>query len=278
MATIAILITCYNRVQTTLQCLKCLFACDRPDGLMVDVWLVDDNSPDHTGEVIQETYPGVHVIFGSGSLYWCGGMRLAWKTAAEHNDYDAFLWLNDDTFLFADALSILLRDVNNNVANKGDIGIIVGAVCDSETGKTTYGFTGDPPRSPNGTLSPIQNETINGNVVWVSRKTWQSIGGLRDCFTHSMGDTDYGIRALKKKIPIWLTEKHIGVCYANKGKRWNENTQSLGTRWKMLHSPKGCPPREFLQLVKVAHPLSWPKYMLKLYWSVLLPKTPLDYR
>jgi glycosyltransferase involved in cell wall biosynthesis len=48
---IAVLMTCYNRVQTTLQCLSHLEkAMADVVGATFDIWLVDDNSPDRTGE------------------------------------------------------------------------------------------------------------------------------------------------------------------------------------------------------------------------------------
>jgi GT2 family glycosyltransferase len=269
---VAVLMTCFNRVETTLDCLDNLFACEQPVGVDFDVWLVDDASPDGTGAKVKERYPEVNVLQGSGKLYWCGGMRLAWDAAVRAGDYDAFLWLNDDTHLNSDALRIFIDAAAEAERLTGDAGIVVGATCDPETKKTTYGVTGNPPRSPDGTLSPVKNETINGNAVWVSKKTWQQIGGFRSCFTHAMGDTDYGVRALKKNIPVWLTPKHIGTCQANRGPRWDDPALSFLKRWKLLHSVKGCPPIEFMQLVRVAHPWSWPLNVLKLYARVLLPR------
>jgi len=270
---IAVLITSYNRVQTTIRCLKHFAECIKPAGYGFDIYHVDDNSPDRTGEMIAEQFPEVRQVKGSGSLYWCGGMRLAWETAVRTKDYDAFLWLNDDTFLYPDALQIFTNASEAMVRQTGDAGIIVGATCDPATQRTTYGFTGTPPRSPDGTVSPMRNsETMNGNVVWVSRKTWQCLGGFRACFTHAMGDTDYGVRAVKSGVSVVLAPTHVGTCKGNAGKRWDDPSLSFWARWRTLHSAKGCPPWEFMQLVRIAHPRSWPKYVLKLYWRLLFPR------
>jgi GT2 family glycosyltransferase len=268
---IAVIITCFNRVETTLCCLNNLFACERPDDVYIDVWLVDDASPDGTGEKVKDLFPSVNVIEGTGKLYWCGGMRLAWGLAANAKVYDAFLLLNDDTCLFQSALLVFDQAIKTAEQTCDDAGIIVGAVCDPESGKTTYGASGNPARAPDGTLSPIFDETINCNATLVSRKTWSKLGGFRECFTHAMGDTDYGVRAVKNKIPVWLTPVHVGTCRKNTGPRWNDPKMPLIRRWKLLHSYKGCPPWEYIHLARMIHPWAWPLYMVSLYRRVLFP-------
>ena len=94
----AILMTCYNRVGTTLRCLERLkVAAARIADAQFDVWLVDDASPDQTGEKVKAAYPEVNVIQSPGNLFWCKGMRLAWdKAVASGIKYDFYLlptWL-----------------------------------------------------------------------------------------------------------------------------------------------------------------------------------------
>ena len=58
---IAILITCYNRVETTKECLKhCFNSLSLIDNFDHDIFLLDDNSPDKTGEVIKKIYPSIN--------------------------------------------------------------------------------------------------------------------------------------------------------------------------------------------------------------------------
>ena len=73
MVTIAVLITCHNRKDTTLSCLGRLFSI-RKD---IDVYCVDDNSTDGTADAIRENFPQVNLIRGDGNLFWCRGMRKA---------------------------------------------------------------------------------------------------------------------------------------------------------------------------------------------------------
>ena len=106
---IAVLLTCFNRKEKTLVCLNSFFEADMPKGYEFDIYLVDDGSTDGTSEAVKENYPNIEIIKGNGNLYWAGGMRLAWTTALERKDYDAFLLLNDDVILFDDFLDNLIK-------------------------------------------------------------------------------------------------------------------------------------------------------------------------
>lgn len=120
MERIAVLLTCYNRVETTLGCLRHLFKTTVEDGISFDVFLVDDLSPDRTGAIVKESFPSVHVIEGTGKLFWNRGMALAWKTASESECYDYYLWLNDDVFLEEHALTTALRDYRSQRPRRGN--------------------------------------------------------------------------------------------------------------------------------------------------------------
>ena len=108
---IAILITSFNRVKTTISALRSLYTsinkCNANNNF--DIYLVDDKSPDNTGVIVKEIFPDINVIIGSGNLFWGGGTNLAWETATSQKEYDGFIWFNDDCELFEDSLSILLN-------------------------------------------------------------------------------------------------------------------------------------------------------------------------
>ena len=152
----AVLITCFNRADKTLECLRHLYSSSLPDDCAFDVWLNDDGCTDGTGTRVKTEFPAVNVIKGSGHDYWCGGMRRAWNAASEVCDYDGYLWLNDDTMLNKDAIRIILgRD--------DGMSILVGAVCNKQE-KATYG--GEDENGfvvPDGTWH--RRRQMNGNVV-----------------------------------------------------------------------------------------------------------------
>ena len=109
MKTIAVLLTCHNRKEKTLQCLKTLFKANVPENLKMDFFLVDDGCTDDTAKAVNQIYPEINIVLGSGNLFWAGGMRLAFTEARKHRDYDGYLLLNDDVELTNDFLSKIIE-------------------------------------------------------------------------------------------------------------------------------------------------------------------------
>ena len=108
MTRLCALLTCFNRRDKTLACLDALYRCDLPAGVGLSAVLVDDGSRDGTGDAVRQRFPQVEVLRGDGSLYWSGGMRMAWARAMAQG-FDDYLWLNDDTILDRHAIDALYR-------------------------------------------------------------------------------------------------------------------------------------------------------------------------
>jgi len=242
MKTIAVLMTCHNRKDKTLACLESLFQAELPLGVYIDVFLVDDGSTDGTRQAIQEKYPTVHIIQGNGNLYWNRGMHLAWETACKQEDYDFYLWLNDDTILIENALEELLY----GSLEKKDAAIICGVTRESETdAKITYGgflLTENKNKIiPNGTLQSC--DFFNGNVVLIPRVVYEKTGCLDSYFQHAFGDFDYGLRANKKGVKSYISTTVIAYCEANrKEQSWKNRHISLVERWRKFNLPTGPAP------------------------------------
>ena len=210
---IAVLMTCYNRVATTLECLKRLM----PQlGNADKVFLVDDGSSDGTGAKVRSRFPIVRVINGDGSLYWAKGMRKAWEAAvSERSDWDAYLWLNDDAMLSSDAIATMLS------ANDGK-SLVVGELHDAD-GKVVYGLN--------------VNGWVNGNCVLVPRAIYERIGMICGEYSHAWADRDYACMVERAGFAIvgaggvGTTEWHpLRPSLAGK---------SLVERWRLLFDPKG---------------------------------------
>lgn len=239
---VAALMTCFNRVKVTLACLEHLFAVKLPSHWQLDVWLVDDASPDKTGPLVKARYPHVHVIESEGNLYWSKGMRLAWDSATQVYDYDAYLWLNDDVMVFADAFETLQHD-RDWVDNSSEC-VFLGA-CQAGKEDTTISHSGsfyDGRKAiPNGKSPLLINPVMSGNFVFVPQIVFQKIGPIYDGFMHGHGDLDYGLRTEKAGIKRYLCSKPVGICPHQPERYLHLKGRPLAGRLKLLFEPKGYP-------------------------------------
>lgn len=240
MKKIAVLMTCYNRADTTLKCLQRLFNQEKPEGYSFDVWLVDDASPDKTDERVKAAYPQVNVIQGTGNLFWCKGMRLAWDKAAEAEDYDFYLWLNDDTMLYDGALKCMIEDYQSVATEEDQLHTIVGSfVTAPESDFISYGTENKNTGRiiPNGKPQKVTG-MLAGNCVLIPRSVYRAIGPIYGGFNHGGGDYDYAFRMHKNNIPFYCASKILGWCKANHDNFTFEG-KNLWQRLKLLWSPKG---------------------------------------
>lgn len=269
--TIAVLLTCHNRRKKTLTCLKALFEADLPEAFCLNVFLVDDGSTDGTGNKVNELFPKVTIIQGTGTLFWNGGMRLAWQTAATKKNYDFYLWLNDDTILENTAIIELISSYNEGTKLNKKPPIICGA-CTEDKGKTKFSYGG---RTENNSVIPdgtLQNcKYINGNVVLIPRKIYNAIGNLSEDYTHAMGDFDYGLMALNAGFLIYTTRQYIATCPINNLPTWMKSSVPLTKRWRLVHSPHGLNLKEYNKFRKKFWGNRWILFALKVYLKVLFP-------
>jgi GT2 family glycosyltransferase len=273
---IAVVMTCHNRREKTLACLRALRSQASPNldfqfsmpganhtqnptsniqqppsaiqnqasniqhqkaSIFIEVFLTDDGCTDGTGAAVKALWPGAHVIAGSGQLYWCGGMRVAWREAQKSNP-DYFLLLNDDTLLLPDALARLLAVVGSPDSKR----IGVGAVSDPKTGRWSYGgqqsgFVFDPEAT-----EPRFCRTFNANCALVPREVHKKLGGFHWAFKHSMGDLDYGLQATKASIPVLEAPGFVGTCKANPIEgSWKDPSLPGWKRLRITMSPKVLP-------------------------------------
>ena len=210
---LAVLMACHNRKAETLNCLSRLM----PQlGMGNEVFLVDDGSTDGTGDAVRKSFPTVRVIEGDGSLYWAKGMRRAWEAAvAERQNWDGYLWLNDDAELNPDAIDKMLS------VNDGER-IVVGEL-ENAKGEIVYGTR------PGGLFT--------GNCVLVSRKVYDRLGMICGAYSHGWADSDYAMMAKRAGISV----VSVGVMGKSDGhpNRPRLKGLSLKDRLKILWHPKG---------------------------------------
>lgn len=245
---IAALLTVFNRKQQTLACLDRLFKQDIPEGYTLAVYLVDDGCTDGTTAAILEQFPKkVNIIQGDGTLFWNRGMHLAWTVAAKERDYDYYLWINDDTFIYDDCINRLLKES----LEFDDKAIVVGSTCVvGNQNKISYGGW------QNGKI--ITNVTerqwcdaINGNIVLIPKYAYNILGMNDPYFRHAAGDTDYGLRAKEKGVECFIGKGIFGECdLHDRPTVWMDPSQPFNKRWSNFFSPLGNNPFEFFYFKK----------------------------
>ena len=211
---IAVLIASHNRRESTLGCLSRLL----PQlGEESRVYLVDDGSCDGTAVAVAGLKDKrINVISGDGRLYWAKGMLKAWEEAvAEHDDWDGFLWLNDDTELNRDSLQTLLS------ANDGTR-IVVGDLANSK-GEVVYGLR--------------DRGLFTGNCVLVPRKVYDQLGMICGDYSHAWADSDYAMKAKRAGIEV-VSAGVVGRAEGHPN-RPSLKGLTLRRRLSLLRDPKG---------------------------------------
>ena len=276
MKTVAVLMTCHNRVKKTLKCLSALFKQSVCKNIKLDVFLVDDGSTDETGKVVQEEYPEIHIIYGDGNLFWNRGMHRAFGEALK-TGFDYYLWLNDDTYLYHESLEKMLETHKTLLQGDGVACIVTASTRDPNTGEFTYGGyqrTSDlNPMSlqlvPPGEC-PIRCDTMCGNCVLIPREVADVVGNIDPEYRHRWGDVDYGLRALDKKCQVWIGPGFLADCEGNlNADGWRNKKLSLRQRYKELHSLKGLGKKDWFRFVYIHGGLFWPFIWVRPYLRII---------
>ncbi|MGA7675787.1 MAG: glycosyltransferase family 2 protein [Rhizomicrobium sp.] len=244
---IAVCLACYNRKAATLRCLRNLLSAKLPPFYALEIYLVDDASPDGTADAVRTEFPGVAIYESSGNLFWGGGMRQAISEAMERG-HDFYLWLNDDVEILSDAFCRVIETYEQVSSGGRTPAIVLAATCDQD-GKTTYsgmrrmGFNPlgfrrvEPDRE-----RPVRCDTMNGNFVLVPARIANVVGNIDARFKHRIGDIDYGLRVCRAGFEVWLAPGYAGFCPANTSAGvWASANYSFRQRWQHVRSPLGAP-------------------------------------
>jgi GT2 family glycosyltransferase len=282
---IAALLTCHNRKATTLGCLDRLFGQILLNEVELDVFLVDNGSTDGTADAVTRCFPQVCLLRGDPSLFWAGGMRWAFGEAIKE-DYDFYLWVNDDTQMNPDAVAHLLATYKGITHKSSNKVIVVGSTRDPVTGEHTYGGAvrcsryhplkyrlvepGDEPKAC---------DTMNGNFVLIPRAVVKEVCNIRLDFRHAIGDFDYGLRARQRGCTIWIAPGYIGTCPRNSFRgTFLDKTLSLGTRWQKMLSIKGLPFNDYRAFARLHGGPFWPIFWLLPYVRLVLTSSLTTFR
>lgn len=265
--------TFHNRKQKTLACLASLYKQKRisDEKTVLDVYLCDDGATDGTTEEIRKYYPQVHVIHGTGMLFWAKGMSLALSEAVK-TEHDFYLMVNDDVDFYQDMLVTMLQSYDL-AKTRAKLIAIVGSTQSRVDGKWTYGgqqwnkkllHERYDPVLPDATC-PECNMT-NWNCFLIPGQMLKEIGMMDDYYEHAKADNDYSNRIVASGNKIFVASKYIGVCERNPlTHTWRDVSLPLKERLQLVKKPNGLPYKSELHYCRKFHGKAWPLWFAKRY-------------
>lgn len=281
MQRIAILLTCHNRKDKTIEALKNVYKSHSlvKSEIDLEIYLTDDGSTDGTSKAVSTNFPKVNILEGSGNLFWAGGMRNSWREAVKGN-YDSYLLLNDDTLPYENLFLELNLTNKYCLENFAQRGIYIGSTVDPKTNQISYGgaiitnrFMAKSKRVLPNRQNPLNCDLGNANIMLVSKEVVEKIGILSDDFIHGLADFDYTLMAKKSGLPVLITANYLGECYNDNTSPYiNYHTLPLKKRIEILKSPIGLDFNSNLHYMRRNFPLRLPFVFLAGYLKVLFPK------
>lgn len=251
---IAVLMTSYNRRELTLRSLEAIYLQKEIENIELQVFLVDDGSSDGTAEAVQARFPSIHILFGDGSLFWAGAVRVAFAAAEAEGVYDAYMHINDDTLLEDRALQRLI-DTAQSSLSAGKPAIVVGSTRSIEMGRLNYGGLIRRRRGLSLWFELVEPhlreavpcETMHTNLVLIPAEIARVVGNFEARFRHQFADLDYGLRARQAGFQVIVMPGYAGTCGDNSNRgTWADRALPFSRRWRHLTSPKGVPFKEWL--------------------------------
>lgn len=234
---LAVLLTCYNRKEKTLNCINKLLLQLEQLPYEYKIYVCDDKSTDGTFEGLKALLPNHDIFQSTGDFYWCKGMYTVMKKAAE-DLCDYYLMVNDDVAFFENALDIMFSSYEKTGRCCG----IVGATKALESDVYTYGGRDDE----NNKIEPSEKMEqccwANWNCFLTDRAVVEKVGLIDGKYQHAWGDYDYSFRMRKAGLPMYMARDYVGRCDTNSVKgTYKDASLTRRVRLKKMFSPKGVP-------------------------------------
>ncbi len=252
-SSVTAMLTCYNRKEFTISCLKTLVE-GNPD-ISFRFIVTDDNSSDGTQDALGELGYSLILLSGDGQLFWNGGMYKALEYALRSEDRtDYYMLVNDDVKFLEGAIEKLV--VRQQEATDAERAVIVGATAD-KNGNTSYGGTRLLSKhfAKFALIEPSEEyvscDTFNGNCVLIPQNVFFEVGNVDALYRHSMSDYDYGMRMRREGISLYNSAEHVGICEDNDiTGSWRDASLPRKVRLQKKESPKGLPRRDWFYFVR----------------------------
>lgn len=217
---IFIVIPVFNKIHYTT---KCLMSLTKQTYKNFQTIVVDDGSTDGTTETINQLFPNVIVLQGTGDLWWTGGTNMGVEYALkEAKENDFILTLNNDLEVRDDYLESLVEAYENNKP------CLVGSVSVNSNNPEKIEFLGEKRNFCTGKSCPtvnikhyselltkhryIDSDVLPGRGTLIPVKVFNQIGLFDfDCFPHYAADHDFARRAYKAGYKLIVSTQAVVI-------------------------------------------------------------------
>lgn len=273
---IALLFTCYNRIEKTRDCVESInkaIECannslrKQGEGLIEEEWYITDaGSDDGTVDILKHMIKqeNLHLKIASNDTFYSQGMRIAMeelkKSYKDEDNFPDYVFLiNDDVSFYEEFICKLLDSIRilqeeDCTTNKA---IIVGATDNGV--EQTYGGVKyrKPvrrrlfPQTIHYDMVSVSAEdktcdTFNANCVVIPGDIFLREDIMDNNYVHGLGDFDYGLSFRKKGYSIVTSDYYVGKCSNNSREgSWMDRSLTRKDRIKELNSFKGSPTKQW---------------------------------
>jgi len=210
------------------------------------VIVTDDGSTDGTREMLASEFPQAVVIPGGGSLFWAGGMRAAFGHALS----EAMIFTCGSTTMSSFTPTACRPCSTRMMRRSGQRKEWSRGGLDVQCPRAIHLWRHGPPGKWLGTAlctdsagdTPRPCDTMNGNCVLISHAAAAVLGNMDAAYRHGIGDMDYGLRATRARIPVWVMPDMPGAASTITASR----VRTLIVRCRLLRAGR-----------KSLHPRAW---------------------
>lgn len=235
----------YNNFESTKKCVLSILDCSLKN---VEIYIVDNNSPDNSYQKLKDFFKDLKVISSKFNNGYAAGHKIAVNYAIENNF--EFIWvLNNDLTVRQETLqklllaydsfgtgiygSITLKSENPDIVNFGggntedinkdfDYNAYEGCLLEEYYKKTK--------------LRKVQS--VEGSSMLIPLEVIKEHGFMREDFFMYGEETDYCYRLKKLNINSYIVPKSVVVHKGGEGLRNNKGLESYYRRRNMLYFEK----------------------------------------
>lgn len=231
MKSVSLVFSIFNKLEYTKIGLSNIYNCfnvKKNAQIPIYVVITDDGSTDGSSQWIAINHPEIHLLKGTGTLWWSGGINKAVRYAIEKlkSDY-ILLWNNDikpETNYFDNLFALLeTNDTHNIICSKiymlGTNKVIfgMGGNFNPKTGK--HGLYGYDEMDTGQFNQPINVDWFPGMGTCIHKSVFDKVGFFDEkVFPQYHGDADFALRTKKEgytiisypELVIWNDRSNTG--------------------------------------------------------------------